>query len=794
MNTSIPWQTIAQPLDVFDIVVPDTFVRQWVSYEQIPSGVLFCVKTAGGQALDLRLDMIAPDVLRLRMNPEGIRERPSEMLVQDEWPAPPFSCHETSDCLTLRTARLRIECQRYPWQIRVYNDCDPLPFFSERIDDRAYGPAYEVLPVGFERLRDGKLTVHEAVVVTPGESFYGFGEKFTALDKWGHEIVSWAIDAGNVISHRSYKNIPFYLSSAGYGVFVHSSYPIVYRLGIESSISYSFHIADSQLDYFLIYGPSFKHILRRYSELTGFAPVPPKWSFGFWMSRAGYKSRAQVEAVVRQMRDRDLPCDVINLDPWWMGDGPWSSLEWDTQAFPDPPEMIQALRAQGVRTCLWITPYIPQGTALYKEGEAHGYFIRRADGNLAPVLEAFAGGQLAALDFTNPQAVKWYLDKLARLLEMGIAAFKTDFGEQAPVEGVYHDGRNGLEMHNLYPLLYNRAVFGLTERVLGRGLVWGRSAYAGSQRYPVQWGGDSYACLDHMSGQLRGLLSYGMSGVPFCGHDVGGFDYSPHAFDQEGQSFNVGEHVSAVSTALLEAYPLDPVVYVRWLQFGTFSSHMRAHGKAPHEPWHYGEEAERIARRYLKLRYRLLPYLYSTAVQAAQTGVPVVRPMVLDFQGDPNTYRLDTQYMFGDSFLVAPIFNPSGHFRVYLPAGDWINYWTKERISGGHWLEGTVSLDIIPLWVRAGAIIPMGPEMAYVDQKPLDPLILEIYAPQANAETLIYDEDRPPIAVRYTRQGDRLIVTVEGAPGEVEVVVYDTQQQQQTLTKSRTVTFRMGMP
>ena len=263
-------------------------------------------------------------------------------------------------------------------------------------------------------------------------------------------------------SRRSYKNVPFFMSTAGYGVFVHSSFPMVYRMGSESALTYSFHIEADRLDYFLIYGPELKRVLERYADLTGHAPVPPKWSFGFWLSRAGYRSRAEVEAVARELRRRDFPADVISLDPWWMGDGPWCTYRWDEKTFPRPAEMIRLLRAQGLRTCLWVTPYVPVRTALYAEGAAQGYFIRKADGKPAPVMEAFAGSELAAVDFTNSQAaVPGITGKLAALLDQGVAVFKTDFGEQAPLDAAYADGRGGLEMHNLYPLLYNRAVFEL---------------------------------------------------------------------------------------------------------------------------------------------------------------------------------------------------------------------------------------------------------------------------------------------------------------------------------------------
>jgi alpha-D-xyloside xylohydrolase len=769
MNTPVPWQSIAKPLDVFDIEVPKTYLQRWVGYAPTDSGVVFHCQLADGSPVDVRIDFIQPDVFRLRLEPAEDVSAPSDILVQDTWPAPPFDIQASEGRVTLTSERLRLEFPRFPWALEAYDRADDArPFFRERADDRAYGPGYEVAPVGFERAQDGRRTVREAVAAVPGEAFYGFGEKFTPLDKWGQEIISWAVDSGNVTSHRSYKNIPFFLSSAGYGLLVHSSYPMVFRMGSESSVTYSFHVDDGRLDYFVIRGPAFKHILGRYAELTGHAPMPPKWSFGFWISRCMYRSQDEVEDVVREMRRRDFPCDALNIDPWWMGEAPWSTLEWDTRYFPSPEAMIARLRQQGVRVCLWITPYIPADSRLHAEGLARGYFVRRADGTISPALEAFGGGKLAAIDFTEPEQTAWFLEQLERLLSMGVAVFKTDFGEQAPLDAIYADGRSGLEMHNLYPLLYNRAVFGLTERKFGRGLTWGRSGYAGSQRYPVQWGGDSYASFDQMAGQLRGLLGYGLSGVPFCSHDVGGFDYDPRAFD--GAQLSTGDHI--FNTAALEAYPRDPALYTRWMQFGVFSSHVRAHGKGGREPWAYGPEAEETARRYLKLRYRLLPYIYSEAVRAARAGLPLVRPLVLDFQDDPNTFRIDTQYLFGESLLVAPAFDVTGRRSVYLPAGQWVDYWSKAVQTGGRWIEVNAPLDVLPLWVRAGAILPMGPEMRFVDEKPLDPLTLELYHPQSAGAFEIHDEDRPGITVRYERQGRQLSLEVGVALGTVEIVVY----------------------
>lgn len=759
MHKPIDWQALTAPLDVMAVPVSTTHLRRWTDYTRTETGVRFESQLANGQPAIFQVDVIKPNILRVRMSPEKVKPGPAEILIPEveQWPTPPFNLKRNAQGVTLEAGPVRVEFQRFPWHMRVFAGNQPTPLFSQRVDDRAYGPGYEAPPTGFEQQPDGSLTARETVAVAPGERFYGFGEKFTSLNKWGQKMTSWAVDSGNVSSQRSYKNVPFFMSSAGYGLFLHTTYPIVYRMGSQSSISYSLHVADNQLDYFLIYGPSFKQILSAYTELTGRAPMPPKWSFGFWISRCGYKSQAEVEEVARQMRARDFPADVISLDPWWMGDPPWTTFEWDRQSFPQPQQMTQTLRDQGLRTCLWIHPYVPAGSKAYNEGLANGYFVRRpASDNPAPIIESFSGNTLAAVDFTNPAARRWFEDKLDALLEIGVAVFKTDFGEQSPADAIYFDGRTGLEMHNLYPLLYNKTVFELTKRRFGRGLTWGRSGYAGSQRYPVQWGGDSYSSLDQMAGQLRGLLSYGLSGVPFCSHDVGGFDYSPQAFDFETQA----------------DYPKDALTYIRWLQFGVFSSHLRAHGKQPREPWSYGPQVEEIARRYLKLRYRLLPYIYSQAVKSTQTGLPLVKPLLLEYPHDANTHHLDWQYLFGDDLLVAPVLRADHRCRVYLPAGIWLDYWSKQPQSGGQWLDIDAPLDTIPVWVRAGAIIPMGPELAFADEKPLDPLTLALYQPQESHETIIYNEDKPQISARVTRRAGQLTVEVDPAPGSVELILY----------------------
>lgn len=771
MKKNIDWKSIAEPLDVTNIYAPRHYIRTWNSYQETESGVVFNCSLATGEPLTYQVDVIAEDVFRMRMNLQGIIECGSDMLVRCEFPPLPFSVDQQDDRLIIFTSRIRVEFPRN-WQVTAYDSPEVGEghiFYQESTEDRAYGPGFEVPPTGFEVSESGDYFVRQSVSIQPGESFYGLGEKFTSLDKWKHEIPLWAVDSGNVSTSRSYKNVPLLLSSSGYALFMHSSYPMLFRLGSDSSVSYSIHLRDSQLDMFLIYGPTYKHILQRYSELTGFAPVPPKWSFGFWISRAGYRNRMEVEDVVTEMRRRGFPCDVLSLDPWWMGEGPWCHYEWDEKQFPQPAEMMAWMREQGIRTCLWIHPYVPKSHPLFEEGKALGVFVKDANGEVCNVMEAFSSDELglAAVDFTNPEACTWWQAKLEKLLDMGVAVFKTDFGEQAPIDGLYYDGRNGLEMHNLYPLIYNRTAFELTERKFGRGLTWGRSAYAGSQRYPVQWGGDSYSTLNQLACQVRAMLGYGMSGVPFSSHDVGGFDYSPHFFDD---CFHVDFNES-YKEEVKDSFPKDEVVYARWMQVGVFSSHVRAHGKQAREPWTFGEEVEQISMKYLKLRYRLLPYIYSQAVQSTRTGIPMARPMVLEFQDDPTTQHVDLQYMFGDRFLVAPVLTRDGRTKVYLPAGTWVDYWSKEVLSGRQWLTIDVPLETLPLWVKAGSIIPMGPEMDYVNQKPMDPLTIEIYLPAGSEKILVEDEECEPVAVSYTRNGSQLLVEISAAPGDVEIVL-----------------------
>ncbi len=776
MHRKVDWDDIATDLDFMNLDFPEYYITRWSSFERYERGVRFICENQNGTTFPVEIEVAAEDLLRVRTARESIQHRDAgELLLPDGLAAAQpavFSVGEREDCLVITTGRVVATVFRFPWKLTVADRESGREFFSQAVNDLCFGMMFENPPLGFDTYDDGRCSARETIAIRPGEAFYGLGESFTSLNKANREVSVWCADAGGTSGPRSYKAMPFLTSTSGYGLFVNTTFPTLFRMGSDSAASYSFHSADEQLDYFIIYGPQFSHILKRYAQLTGFAPMPPKWSFGHWISRCMYMSQEEVLRVAQGMRERNLPCDVLSIDPYWMGDGPWCSLEWDREAFPDPEGMIAALKELDIRLSLWITPYIASNSAMYREGLERGYFLRDATGEPVHMNEGFgaAGQFLAGIDFTDPGQTAWWQQRLESLLRMGVAVFKTDFAEQCPVGAVAHDGRSGIELHNLYPLLFNKAAFETVKRVYGRGLTWGRSGYIGSQRYPVQWGGDSYASYPGLYGQVRGLLGYGLTGIPFCSHDIGGFDFEPEYF----RTLNIDLR-NFQAESLRESAP-DTVIYCRWMQFGCFSSHARSHGKREHEPWEYGAEAEAIADKYLKLRYTLMPYIYSEAVRSTGTALPMVRPMVLDFQHDRSTWNIDTQYMFGSSFLVAPVLNPEGEAAVYLPEGEWVEYWGKVLEERSGWKDVQVPLATLPLWIRGGAIIPYMPDSDRIGTSRIRDLRLEIYCPGEEGALAVFDEiDNEPqqIAdISYRTSEDGLEVTVQGFAGSVEIVVY----------------------
>ncbi|HYM49103.1 MAG TPA: glycoside hydrolase family 31 protein [Candidatus Limnocylindrales bacterium] len=677
------------------------------------------------RALPIEIWPVAPDIVRLHVGRHPGRR--SRLTVDSAPTATPWALEERGGGWTVRTPAIRLEVDRDPYRIRLL-DGDDRERFAEDPLDRDIRGQYHHFPSGRARGLHW-LTAR----LRPGEALFGLGEHFGAVNRRGQAFASWTVDAFGVRSDRAYKNLPLLLSSAGCAVFLDMTAPLYWDLGEASVSAWQVTARADHLRVYLIAGDGPADQLRGYHRLTGAPRVPPAFSFGLWMSRWGYRNRDELMSVARRLRAEGIPCDVLHLDPYWLRyhEGHHGDLTWDESAFPDPAGMIAELKAMGFRLSLWESPYLPLDSDLCREGAARGFLVR--DGHGSPALVTGFVKPSAAVDFTNPQAVEWFKERNRRLLAQGVAVLKTDFGEDLPRDAIAFDHTPAEELHNLYPLLYQRAVFEVTEEVKGYGLVWARSGYAGSQRFPLQWGGDPACTFTDMAASLRGALSWILSGMAFASFDMGGFFGLPRVQD-----------------------PPPPELYVRWCQMGFFFSHARTHGHtAPREPWAYGEQALAIFREYARLRYRLLPYLYNAALRAPD-GVPLVRPLVFDHPDDRATHDVDDQYLLGPDLLVAPMFEAEGTRAVYLPRGAWYDFWTDARHEGGRWIDRRADLRTLPLFVRAGAVLPMGPDLAFSDERAWDPLTFEVYLGDPGRRELEVRDDRRRIAVRVEQTAQAL--------------------------------------
>ena len=531
--------------------------------------------------------------------------------------------------------------------------------------------------------------MHEQLTLQVGENVYGLGERFTPWVKNGQVVENTNKDGGTACE-QAYKSVPFYLSNRGYGVLVNEAGPVSFEVASEKTTRVQFSREGESLDYCVLAGPTPKDVLQRLTALTGRAPLPPAWTFGLWLTTSFTTQYDEATAThfIDEMARRELPLSVFHFDCFWMREFQWCDFQWDPRGFPDPEGMLARLHAKGLKVSLWINPYIAQKSPLFAEGVREGYFLKRPDG-LTWQTDLWQPG-MAIVDFTNPAAVAWYQGHLRRLLAMGVDCFKTDFGERIPSEGVvYHDGSDPVEMHNLYALKYNEAVFELLREVRGpeEAVVFARSTYASGQRYPVHWGGDCWSNFESMAESLRGGLSLTSCGFAFWSHDIGGFEGTP-----------------------------PPAVYKRWIQFGLLSSHSRLHGSSFYRvPWLVDEESCDVLRLYTRLKHQLMPYLYAKAIEATETGVPVMRAMVLEHPQDPACAPLDRQYQLGEALLVAPVFTDDGAVDFYLPgAGTWTHLLTGEKRAAGRWYRETHGFLSLPLYVAPGTVLPWGAD----DQRP----------------------------------------------------------------------------
>ena len=566
-------------------------------------------------------------------------------------------------------------------------------------DDHFSPPRYDALPLGFCSVSCCGTVTNKTERATisfkcsPDECFVGTGERFRKMDLSGQTFQLKNQDGQGVNNRRCYKNIPFYMSSRMYGCFYHTSDYCKLSLADHSTRSVQFMCDRATLDVFLIGGQTPEEILRGYRMLTGFPQMPPLWSFGIWMSRMTYFSADEVDEICDHLRREHYPCDVIHLDTGWFRTDWLCEWKFNPERFPDPKGFIQRLKDNGFRVSLWQLPYVAAGAEQLAEAKANQYIS-------APVVSGSAadntGGSsnfsaldyAGTIDFTYDKAVNWYKNQLLKpLLEMGVTCVKTDFGENIHMDHRYH-AMTPERLNNIYSLLYQRAAYEVTKEVTGDGIVWARSAWAGCQRYPLHWGGDSASSWDGLAGSLKGGLHFGLSGFAFWSHDVPGFHSIPDFMNS----------------------PLDEDVYVRWTQFGVFSSHMRYHGTCKREPWHYPVIAP-IVKKWWKLRYRLLPYIVEQGKKACESGYPMVRALIFHHPHDRQCWHIDDEYYFGSEFLVCPVMNSENKRDIYLPEGLWVNFFTGERLEGGRWYyDVEVPLDQMPVFARPGALIKMYPD------------------------------------------------------------------------------------
>ncbi len=629
--------------------------------------------------LTVRFSSPMENVIRVQMyHLKGEKKRLPEFVLDMPGAAAVVENGEQAATLTSGKLAVRIAKQG-DWRIDYLGGGQPLTSSAWR-------------GMGFVDTPEGRF-IHEQLNLSVGECVYGLGERFTAFVKNGQVVDMWNEDGGTA-SEIAYKNIPFYLTNRGYGVFVNHPEAVSFEVASEKVERVQFSVPGEKLEYFVIYGPSPKEVLERYTALTGRPALPPAWSFGLWLTTSfttNYDEET-VTSFIQGMADREIPLHVFHFDCFWMKEFHWCNFEWDERCFPDPAGMLKRLKARGLRICVWINPYIAQRSALFDEGMEKGYLVKRPDGSVWQWDRWQAG--MGLVDFTNPEATRWFQEKLSALIDMGVDTFKTDFGERIPTEVAWFGGSDPQKMHNYYTYLYNQAVFELLEKRLGKGqaAVFARSATAGGQKFPVHWGGDSTATFESMAESLRGGLSLGLSGFGFWSHDIGGFEQTASAD-----------------------------VYKRWCAFGLLSSHSRLHGSSSYRvPWLFDEDpaapddASKVLRYFTRLKCRLMPYLFGTALQAHRNGTPMMRAMMVEFPEDPGCDTLDRQYMLGESLLVAPVFRHDGVVDYYLPAGRWTNFLSGEVVEGGRWVREQHGFLSLPLMARPNSIVAVGAN----DQRP----------------------------------------------------------------------------
>lgn len=640
-----------------------------------------------------QVDFVTPRTVRIRMDAKHNPLRDGQDLMIPHEIGTDESWKKTQDGQTVVFAgeRFDLSLARAPFGITIRDKSGKSIVSTYNMqDNKSLDNTYPIPFSYVRRAEDLKRRMAASFHLKYDEKIYGCGESFTRLNKRGQRLNLWSYDALGVQSKDMYKPVPFFMSSAGYGMFVHSSCAMTFDFGHDYDGAATLYLDDDQLDLFIFLG-SPKEILEEYTALTGRAQMPPDWSFGLWMSRITYDNEAEVRDVAQKIRQNHVPCDVIHLDTGWFEEDWKCNYKFSKSRFDDAAKMIADLAKDGFKVSLWQLPYITPTNELYEEAYKKGYFVRDDDGKVAT--------EDLVIDFSNEDAVRWYQKLLKGLFDIGVRAIKADFGEGAPYHGMYASGRSGRYEHNLYPLRYNHAVDEITNTCNHEHIIWARSAWAGSQRYPIHWGGDAEITDSAMAASLRGGLSLGLCGFTFWSHDIGGFT---HKSPEE--------------------------LYSRWIPFGMLTSHSRCHGQPPKEPWEYSEKFLDIFRRSVELKYQLFPYIKQEAQASIKKGFPLLRTIFFEYPEDKAAWNIEDEYFFGSKILVAPLFEENQQIReVYLPEGEWVDFFSMESYQGGRYLSIEATELPIIILVKKGSKIPFVKKAECMDDIDWDSLYERVY-------------------------------------------------------------------
>lgn len=644
---------------------------------------------ASGKSATLEITILDSEVLRIRIHSPGNKASlPADscMLVPFVGRVPALTLTASGRNWVLEFGSRRLFIGSEPFQIEIQEISTGRSIFSTESYPLAGSPLVGGLGFRSRRSMPGMAMPYFSWKIQNGERFFGLGEKWNRVEKTGSRATIWASDTcGSNSNDLSYKSLPYLLSSAGWGCFLHSSFRSFWEVGSFSYVSGSCATEDENLDAFFFFGKDYKSLIERYTALTGRPQRVPDWSLGLWMSRCQYRNQAEVEEAIDGLRSRDIPADVIHIDPLWMKTHYYFKIGVDAcdfvrneKDFPDLPALMRRWAEKGFRTCLWVNPYLPDGSPIYAEAAEKGYLLRSASGGFARLSH---GEPVGMVDFSHAGAREWWKEKLRELLRDGASVIKPDYGDRVPEDAIFSDGRTGRELHNMYLFWFTEACYKACEEVHGYGFVWRRAGYIGSQRYPGTWAGDTRSSWEEMLASLRGGLSAGFNGDAFWSSDIGGF---------------TGPEPS-------------PELFIRWAQLGLLSPLCRFHGaNSPREPWHFGDKAVEVVRHYARLRYRLLPYFRRVAEEAYTEGMPLMRHLHLECPEEPGTEFVDDQFLIGRDLMVAPIFAAGASRRmVYFPAGDWeaLEEQRGPIYQGGRWHEVPAPLERIPIFHRAGACI-----------------------------------------------------------------------------------------